>query len=196
MPKFDTTTIEGFDAMSDAEKVSALLGAEIPEAVDLSGYVKKSVFDAKASEAAELSKKLKSKMTDDEAAQEAREQAEKDNAQKYSDLENKYNELVKKSTIAEYKAKYIAQGMDESLAEDTAKALADGDMSKVFANQAKHQDELGKKIKAELMNQTPRPEGGNGGNEPDSAIEKARALGKAKNGGGKQYEAIMKNYRK
>ncbi len=51
MATIDTSTIEGFDGMTADEKVAALLGVEIPEAVDLSGYVVKSVFDTKATEA-------------------------------------------------------------------------------------------------------------------------------------------------
>ena len=66
--KISTDSIQGFAEMSDADKVTALLGLDVPDQVDLSGYVKKEVFDAKATEAANLSKQLKSKMTDDEAA--------------------------------------------------------------------------------------------------------------------------------
>ena len=64
--KISTDSIHGFAEMSDADKVTALLGLDVPDPVDLSGYVKKEVFDAKATEAANLSKQLKSKMTDDE----------------------------------------------------------------------------------------------------------------------------------
>ena len=37
MPNIDTSTIEGFDAMSAEDQVKALLGLDIPEKVDLSG---------------------------------------------------------------------------------------------------------------------------------------------------------------
>lgn len=64
MATIDTSTIEGFDGMTADEKVAALLGVQIPDAVDLSGYVKKDVFDSKASEAATLAKQLKAKTTE------------------------------------------------------------------------------------------------------------------------------------
>lgn len=51
MANIDTSMIEGFDGMTADEKVTALLGLQIPDPVDLSGYVKKDVFDAKATEA-------------------------------------------------------------------------------------------------------------------------------------------------
>lgn len=68
MATIDTSTIEGFDGMTAEEKVTALLGMQIPDAVDLSGYVAKSVFDTKATEAANLSKQLKAKTTEAETA--------------------------------------------------------------------------------------------------------------------------------
>ena len=49
MPTIDTTTIEGFDAMSAEEKLAAVLQIEIPEKVDLTKYIAKSTFDKKAS---------------------------------------------------------------------------------------------------------------------------------------------------
>ncbi len=68
MATIDTSKIEGFDSMTSDEKVTALLGLQIPDAVDLSGYVAKSVFDTKATEAANLSKQLKAKITEAETA--------------------------------------------------------------------------------------------------------------------------------
>lgn len=68
MANIDTSTIEGFDNMTADEKVTALLGIQIPDPVDLSGYVKKDIFDAKASEAATLAKQLKTKTTEAETA--------------------------------------------------------------------------------------------------------------------------------
>ena len=68
MATIDTSTIEGFDGMTADEKVTALLGLQIPDSVDLSGYVAKSVFDTKATEAATLSKQLKAKTTEAETA--------------------------------------------------------------------------------------------------------------------------------
>lgn len=68
MANIDTSMIEGFDGMTADEKVTALLGLQIPDPIDLSGYVKKDVFDAKATEAATLAKQLKSKTTEAETA--------------------------------------------------------------------------------------------------------------------------------
>ncbi len=68
MATIDTSTIEGFDGMTADEKVTALLGLQIPDAVDMTGFVRKDVFDAKASEAANLTKQLRNKTSDAETA--------------------------------------------------------------------------------------------------------------------------------
>lgn len=153
--KIDTSTINGFDGMNAEQKLAAVLGMEIPEP-DMTGWVKKDVFDAKASEAANLSKQLKAKMTDEEAAKAAEMAARQE-------LEDKYNELLKRTTISDYKAKYLAMGYDEKLAADTAQAIVDGNMEKVFANSEKFKAELEKKIRAEILKDTPRPGADNGG---------------------------------
>ena len=76
--KILTDKIKGFAEMSDADKVAALLSLDLPDPVDMSQFVEKKVFDAKATEASNLSKQLKSKMSDEEAkaAKEAEERAE------------------------------------------------------------------------------------------------------------------------
>lgn len=180
MPTIDTSAIEGFDALTPEQKVEALLKVDIPEKVDLSGYVKKDVFDAKASEAAELSKKLKGKLTEDEAAKLAAEQADAETKKQIEELTKKLAEAEKRELIAGYKVKYLATpGFDETLATETAKALADGDMETVFANQQKANAAHEKAMKAEWVKSDPKPggKGGEGGGEPDN-VARAREIGK------------------
>ena len=153
--KIDTSTIQGFDGMTAEQKLAAVLGMDMPEP-DMTGWVKKDVFDAKASEASNLSKQLKARMTEEEAKK-AEEAAAR------QELEDKYNELLKRTTISDYTAKYLSMGYDEKLAADTAKALVSGDMDKVFANAEKFKAELEKKIRADILKETPRPGADNGG---------------------------------
>ena len=186
--KISTDSIQGFAEMSDADKVTALLGLDLPDPVDMSQYVDKKTFDAKASEAANLSKQLKAKMTDDEAA---KAQADADRKA----LEDKYAELLKKSTVAEHTAKFIALGYDEKLARETAEALYDGDMTKVFENQQKVNAALEKKLRAEMVKSDPKPEGAGGGNEKaDTAVEFAKKLGKQRADALKYANEGLKHY--
>lgn len=150
MAKIDVSKISGFEAMSAEEKLSALLGMEVPDSIDLSGYVKKETFDAKASEAANLSKQLKDKMTADEIAK-------AEEAARQRELEEKYNALLKESKVAKYTAKYMEQGYDKKLAAETAEALFAGDTEKVFANGEKFRSEVEQKIKADILKGTPKP---------------------------------------
>ena len=188
MPTIDTSTIEGFEGMSAEQKVEALLKAEIPEKVDLSLYVSKDTADKYATEAAELKKQLKSRMTDDEAA---KAQADADRKA----LEDKYTELLRKSTIAEHTARYIAMpGYDEKLARETAEALFDGKMDVVFANQQKANAAY-EKLRADLVKQDPKPDGAGGGTEEkDEAVEFAKKLGKQRADALKNANEGLKHY--
>lgn len=191
MPNIDVSQISGFESMTAEQKIDALLKVEIPESVDMSKFVSKDVFDKKASEAADLSKQLRAKQTDEEAAK-----AENDKT--LSDLKSELETLRKEKTVSDFTAKYIELGYEKDLAVSTAKAMADGDMDKVFKNGETHKQNLEKKIKEELMSKTPKP-GGSGGKEnteTDKAVEKARELMKSRQGDGKGYNDIMSKYKK
>ena len=135
--------------------------------------MKKALFDKTASELAEAKKTAKAKMTEEEAAAAEREA-------KWAEMEEKLQQLEQEKTISTYKASYLAMpGFDEKLAEDTAKALAAGDMKKVFENQQKANVAYEKKLRADLVKQDPKPDGAGGDDKKeDSAVEFARKLGK------------------
>lgn len=175
MPNIDTTKIPGYETMTDAEKIAALTGYEIPEAVDLTGYVKKSVFDKTASDLAAANKALKGKMTEDEAKK--AEEAERDAAAQ-AERERLTAELEaaqKEISRMNYVNSYISIGFDKKLAEETAAALISGNMAKVIENTQKHGEAQKAALKAELMNSDPKPGyGGNGAKSED----KETAFGK------------------
>ena len=190
MANIDTSKIENFDTMTAEQKLEAVLKMEIPDEVDMSKFVSKEIFDRKASEASNLSKQLKEKMTDDEVKA-------SESAKAIEEMKSELETLRKDKTISDYTAKYIAIGYDKDLAAETAKAMADGDMAKVFENGEKHKVALEKKIKEDLINSTHKPNGAGGDDKHvDSAVEKAKALAKAKHGGEKSYNDIMSNYKK
>mgnify|MGYP004516127263 CR=1 FL=1 len=132
--KIDISKIPNFDALPQEAK-DAITGMDFADPVDMAKYVEKSVFDRKASEAADLAKQLKAKMTDDEAKAAEREANEK---KIMEELEN----LRKEKMIADYKSRFLGLGYEEKLAADTAAALSEGKMDVVFANQQKHNESL------------------------------------------------------
>ena len=168
MGNIDTSAIEGFDTMTADEKVEALLKLEVPEKVDLSAYVKKDMFDKTSSELAAAKKSLKEKMTADEAA---KAQADEEK----SKLQEAYNELMKKHTIAEHTAKYLAIGYSEDLAKSTAEAIFDGDTDRILENQKKYNAECEKRYKEQLERRL-HPNGSQGNKSFESEI--AEKLGK------------------
>ena len=184
----DASTIEGFEGMTTEQKVEALLKLDLPDSsAELARM--KSALDKATSEAADYKKQLKGKLTEDEAAAAEREA-------KWAEMEAKLKELETEKTISTYKASYLAMpGFDEKLAEDTAKALAEGDMQKVFANQQKANVAYEKKLRAEMVKSDPKPEGAGGGNEEtNTAVEFAKKLGKQRADALKSANEGLKNY--
>ena len=152
--KISTEKIEGYKNMTLEQKLAALESYEIEEP-DYTGYVSKEVFDKTASELANSKKQLREKMS-------AEELKAKEDAEKIEELIKERDALLHEKTISSHKAKYLALGYDENLANDTAEALAKGDLDKVFANQKKHNESVEKKIREDVLKQTPKPEGGSG----------------------------------
>lgn len=118
----------------------------------------KAALSKSNSEAADYKKQLREKMSADELKA-------KEDAESREKLQNDYDALLRKVTLSENKAKLLALGYDEALAEATAEAMVDGDLDKVFANQKKHLDAVEKKIRADVLKDTPTPEGGKGSDE-------------------------------
>ena len=156
MAKIDTARIEGYNAMSAEEKLAALEAFEFDDgSTELERF--KSALSKVNAENAEWKKKYNEKLSDDERkkAEEAEQQ------RRFSEMEEKIKQLESEKTAATYKASYTAMGYSEELAADTAKALAEGDIAKVLANQKKHQEELERKILSDKMKDFPPPPPGN-----------------------------------
>ncbi len=179
MAKIDITKIDGYNAMSVEDKLKALETFEIADP-DYSGHVKKDVFDNTASELAKAKKLLKEKMSEDET-QKLKEQEEKE------ELQKKYEKLLRESDVSKNKAKLLALGYEEKLADDTAAAIVDGDTEKVFVNQKKHQDSLEKQIRGKVLLETPKPEG-DGDGDNVMTLDKLRKMTSAE-----RYDYSVKN---
>lgn len=176
--KIDTAKIPNFDALPDEAK-SAILAMEFADVPDMSQYVAKSVFDKKASEAADLNKQLKSRMSEEEAkaAKAAEEQAAI-----MAELETLRHEKL----VGTYVTAYMGMGFDEKLAKATAEAMAKGDTETVFKNQKLHLENREKALRTELLMLTPDPAAGN----PTAVMtkEKLRAMSPQE-----RYEFSVKN---
>lgn len=152
--KIDVTKIPNFDNLPDDAK-EAILGMDFAEAPDMSQYISKTVFDKKAKEAADLSKQLKAKMTEDEIA---KAQADANMAAIMEELE----QLRAEKIIGENTTKFLELGYDSKLAQATAEAMAKGEMDVVFKNHAKFIADREKALRAEILKSTPTPPAGEG----------------------------------
>lgn len=143
------------EGMTIEEIDAALEGIELP--TDNSAEIDrlKNALSKSNSEAADYKKQLREKMT-------AEELKAKEDAEKWDELIKERDALLREKTIAGYKAKYLALGYDEKLAGETAEAMANGETDKVFTNHNKHLAAVEKRIRADVLKETPKPEGGEG----------------------------------
>lgn len=141
--------IENYESMTTEEKLAAWEAYE----PDMSGFVSKDVFDKKASEAADLSKQLRARMSEDEA------KAAKD-AEDRAALVARVEQLEHEKAVNSYVAQYVGMGYEEALAKASAEALAKGDIDTVFKNQKTHIAAREKALRTELLKATPAPAAG------------------------------------
>ena len=142
------------EGMTIDEINDALASIELPTDNSAELDKLKTALSKSNSEAAEYKRQLKEKMSADELKA-------KEDAEAREKLQKDYDELLKKVTVSDNKAKLLALGYEDALATETAEAMANGELDKVFANQKKHLDSVEKKVRSELTKNTPKPDGGN-----------------------------------
>ena len=155
MPKIDTAKIENYANMTAEEKLAALEAFEYENDGSDAERLKAAVSKAN-SEAAEWKKKHNALLTEEQQKEAARQEAEKA-------IKDELEALRKENATTKNKAKFLGLGYDEKLAAETAKALADGDMEKVFANQGIHLENVKKAAAASALAGDPKPPAGSGG---------------------------------
>lgn len=142
------------DDMTIAEIEDVLKDKEMP--VDKSAEVEeryKKLISKANSEAAEYKKQLQAHKTEEERrADEAAELAKR----KDEELET----LRKQVSVANYTSQFMSIGFEQKLAEEAADSLYSGDYSKVFDSYKKHLSDYEAKIKANLLDSSPKPTGG------------------------------------
>lgn len=84
-------------------------------------------------------------------------------------LRDAFNALTRENDITKAKAQFLGLGYDEDLAASTAKALIDQDKDTLFANHKQYVDGLERRIRADVLADTPRPNKA-GGNDTDPAV--------------------------
>lgn len=149
----DVAKIDGYEKMSAEEKVKALetFNIDAPSQTNDKDIEKlKQALSNANSEAANYKKQLREKQTEEERL--SAERAEKEKA-----LNDELNAYRHATAVSEAKAHYIALGFEETLAMETAEAEANGDVAKVRANEKAFHDDFVAKMKAEALNNQPKP---------------------------------------
>lgn len=148
--KIDTSKISGYGDMTPEEKLAALEGFEYEVPALDTGEIQrlKDAVSRANSEAAEYKKRLKAKMTDDEAR--AQQETEEREA-----ILKELESLRKDKAISGFQAKFLELGYSSDEAEKAAKALQAGDFDTVFATQGKFIEATKKSVVAESLKKQP-----------------------------------------
>lgn len=166
MAKIDITKIEGYDTMTPEQKLAALEAFEYEDgSAEIERY--KNAASKANSEAAEWKRKHNALLSEEEQKKQASEE-------ELNTLREQVAEMQKRELVAKHKAEFLSIGYDEALADDTAKAMAEGKTETVFANQKKFLETHDKTLKAEILKQTPTPPAGKG--DDAMTIEKLRQM--------------------
>ncbi len=116
------------EGMTEEEISEALKAIDTKNADEISKM--KNALSKANSEAAEFKRQLKSKLSDDEKAEQERKELEER-------LTKENAELKRTIALAENKAKLIGLGYSEELATETSIAMVDNDIAKIIENQSK-----------------------------------------------------------
>ena len=159
MAKIDTTKINGYSEMSAEEKLAILEGYDFEDnASEIDNY--KKMISKANSEAAEWKRKHNALLSDEEKAKEEAEAERIRRENEFTEMQERLRSLEKEKTIATYEASLLSVGYDKELASATAKALSEGEMSKVFANMKTLVENKEKELRAEILKGTPTPDVG------------------------------------
>lgn len=150
--KIDTSKIEGYEDLTAEEKVQVLEAFELEEDTKELEKAKKNIARANG-EAADWKRKYK--------ALEEEKQGEKNASEiALERLQAEVQQLQKEKKESEHKANFLSLGYEEGLANEAARALIEGDLSKFFECQKKHQVDYKKNIEKEAIINMSTPSGG------------------------------------
>ena len=146
MAKIDITQIPNYATLSADELRKAIEDMEVPSVdskLEDENLRLKNALNKTSSEVADYKKKLKEKETAEETAKREREEADRKRDEELAELHRKLD-------IQKYEQHYLSMGYKPELAKETAEAQANGDLTKVMANQQKFMEQF----KAEQQEQS------------------------------------------
>ena len=115
----------------------------------------KSTLSERNSENAQKKREIEEWKTKYESTLSEQELSAQQRAEAERERDAKYEALLRKSNISDYKAKYLAMGYSEELAQSSAEAKVDGNDEILFANQTKFIEANNEKMKAEMLKNQP-----------------------------------------
>lgn len=196
MPQIDSSSIEGFDAMTAEEKVAALLSFEYDDGTaklkeaETNAAKLKAAMDKATSEAAGYKKQLNATKSEEELKRQETEE-------KLQAMQTQLAEYEQREKISTAKSAFLGGGFDEATATDAADAFVSGDIAKMSAALKKYQTAITAQIKSSLMDSSPKPDGGDAAGSDDGekgTSEFAETIGKMHAAQNEKSKSILDYY--
>ena len=166
--KIDVSKIEGYAEMSAEDKLKALeeFDIEIPKpATDTDEVIKlKNALSNANSQAAEYTRALREKQSEQE-------RAEAERAEREAARDAEIKELRRDKTVSGYLANCLSLGYDKELAQRAAEAMADNDAAAIMECQREFLEAKTKELEAAALNKQPTLTAG----APPTATEAEKA---------------------
>lgn len=143
----------------------------------------KSTLSKKNAEAAKYKQQLRGLQTEEEAKQAA-------DKEKWEQITQENAQLKQTIAISEQQTKLLGIGYDPELAAVTAKAMVEGDLNTVIANQQKFIETKTKEMATNAMKNTPRPPMGDATKGVDYQAKINEALANGDNASAAYYTRL------
>lgn len=155
--KIDTSKIDGFDAMSAEDKLTALLAYEVPEAQpDTTEIDKLKALVSKGNtEAANLRRQMQEKDEALKARMSEAEKAEAERAEREKAMQDQLASYKAKERVANYTAKLMQSGYGAEAAAKMAAGLPEGVADDFFTEQTTFIAGLRKDLESQALNKQP-----------------------------------------
>jgi len=141
------------ESITDDKLVELVLGERNKLKAD--NDKQKEIISKRNSEIAEFKRVADEKKTDEEKHNEY-----------VAKLESDLAEMKRKNTANEIKSKYLALGYSDEEADKIASASIDSNFSLIAKYVGEHQEKVKAELKAEMLKNTPKPNGGGSGTDP------------------------------
>lgn len=139
------------DGMTVEEIENGISELDLIEKSNVEGMVDKKILDRTMSELSKVKKDLKAKLSTEEAEKLTE-------IEKHKELQEKYEQLLKKDKINTLTSEFLGLGYDKTVSEKISNAMIENDFKSVLGAIKEREQVIEKSIRKKILEETPRPD--------------------------------------